>query len=212
MKNTKKTTEEFLERLRGLTKKLQKSDAGIAKISQDKAAIEATIAAIGTPRYDDDAAIAALTKAERKLQLCEKALADASEKAGEAASSQKIKDEMYSLLVEGGGLAAELLAVIAQRRLQTVTASVRPYSDSQESAVKLAERSDACRQAAHCVAVYQTLSNNLLGPEPLPGFLSSAAKIETVLTESLKDAPDYMKLFAFDSGWIESETAAGAVD
>lgn len=195
MKNNRTEIQSYLERLRKLSKTVTKLAKEKAEAEEDSTRFAAEIEELGEPHYKDQAKITRIATLTRQLELCNREMEVIEEKYAAAVQTETLQELIY----KGGQLVIGELRVIQQRRLETVAATLAPFSSSKRSALAAAEATDACRSAASAIANYGQLGSSLIyaaGRTPSQ-VLAALGKIEAVLTEALKDAPDYMKFLVF---------------
>lgn len=205
MKNNKAEIQKYLERLRKLSRTVAKLAENKSEALQDAQRFAAEIEELGEPHYKDHAKITRIATLTRQLELCNREIETSDEKFRAAVQTDALQELIYT----GGQLAIGVLRVIQERRLETVAATLAQFSSSKQSALALAEQTDTCRAAAASIASYGALGSSLIhsaGRTP-ELILQALGKLEAVLTEALKDSPDYMKFLATVPVTASAETA-----
>lgn len=193
--------ETFSKQLRAATMATEKTSV----IQKDAAALEATLAEIGSPSYKDDEAFTRQVITERKLKSCQAALEGQNTKIGEKIAA------LAELIERGGRLVAGVLKDIASVRQETITCALLPFSSSRARAEYTASQTDACAGAWARVEHYSQLrvrkySGNLMGSDESHAeyaeregraVLRMAWEIHTVLDESVSKTPDLLKYIPF---------------
>lgn len=200
MKITKTEIRESLERIQKLMRSLAKTAKELATAQRDAAQLEAKIAELGEPDYNDDAKIEQLERAQKKLELCHKMIKRLTEKGDERVAAD---GDAPRVLMDGSMLVVKILNEIVDRRVETVACSLRIFSKDKASATNLAMQSDIVKSARSTVAYFGWIYSYVATCRVLPQIMTAAERVEAVLTEALKDAPDLMQFLEFQPGTDE---------
>lgn len=188
MKPTKAEVQTYLAKLDTFIACLTKADAELKTARSDAEQFEQTVARFDeSDEYQDDVKIGQMTLMTSKLALCRRAITRREEKVAEA------MDGRMKILTEGGYKAGAVLAEIADRRFQTVLASLLLFSADRASAEAQARRTDICQSAQAAVCYFSQFSSSQTSQDSPKVALARAREIKDVLGESLKSAPNLMR-------------------
>lgn len=145
----------FLDDLRQRLKIVETAQANVGQIRADALSLETEIEKLGEPDYRDDKAITKLTHTQIKFKSCEKALAAAEVKLGDAVIG------LSELIPAGGEMAALLLQDVYRNRIDGITASLAVFCATKERAKQLAEQTDSAMIARGAIARFFQTKNPL---------------------------------------------------
>ncbi|MEO6002230.1 MAG: hypothetical protein ABIZ04_21450 [Opitutus sp.] len=192
----KKEITEALETLRKQGRRLKKKADTIAGALSDAQQFQIQIEEIGEPHYKDQEAMVKLATLERQLSACNKAIDNANAELGELVS-----DDLIGFTTQAGTMVGKILQVARDRRVETVTAVMRPFFAEAYNAQRCAIQSDACATATHQIQKWHMLANDsrlYQAAETPYRLLEVISEIEAVFTEALKDAPNIQQFIPFE--------------
>jgi hypothetical protein len=180
----------LLERIQKAIRRGAKAAKDLAEAQRDLAQLQQKIDEIGEVDYRDDAKIALLSASRTKSELCTAAIARLQEKLdGDAA-------ENAALLNQGCNLAQRVLEPILDRRRETIAAVVRPFCDSDSTAIYIAQQTSSYFSAYGAIAGFSIRASQAGNSDP-KRILGELARIEEVLKEAAKgDNGDLMQFLS----------------
>jgi hypothetical protein len=177
----------FLPELQSALKRLAKLGSKLAAAQSDRETFLQKISAAEDGDYNDVTAIEKLGLARRQLKLCEAAIVKFEELQGETVQP------LVPLICAGARLVSGVLMPIYENRLETISACLCPFSSDKAHAVILARQTGSAQAAFASICGYSQLPQ-FIGPFSSPEQIrAAAAKIEAVLSESQKRAPDLLR-------------------
>jgi ElaB/YqjD/DUF883 family membrane-anchored ribosome-binding protein len=189
----------ILEKIQKLIRRSSKTAKDLAESQNHLAQFQKIVDGSEEIDYRNDAAVALLGASRIKFELCESAIARGQE------ALDEIVQEGGDLLTQGGYLAQKVLNPLLERRLKTLTATMRTVCDSNEMAQKLAIQSDSYVTAYGAISGFSGRASQARsqGPEAI---FAGLVQVEAVLQEAARgDGADMM---SFLSGPPAAPTAA----
>ncbi len=180
-----------MESLQKFARNLSKIAADLSAAERDAGRLDAVVSSDESDEadYRDEAKMAELATARVKLEFCRKSADRLTEKAEEYLA------QWDGIAYSAGQVAAQVLSELAERRLETITCALLPFSADRSNAQQLALQTDAYQRAAGSVAQYSAMSHAIRRGNGPKAIVQAANQISAVLAEALKDAPDLMKFF-----------------
>ena len=186
---SKKVIKDYQAQIRAKITENSQDIANLTKARGDLERFNEQIVNSQEPHYSDTDAIDRQARLAKQLELAQNQISNI-----EVALQAEIQS-LRPLVNEASDIACKLLLPVVNQQTATITDCLLPFSHNRGNAEMLAKQSDCFRAACAQMSRF----NQLGGYQYADECFANMSFIDAVLTEALKDTPDMVKFFPFNS-------------